>query len=76
MTGKYDLAKQAIATIESSSSEQAVDAADAQEATLVLLVQELKESRGVAYLRNMLQFELDNLGRGGVYDVAKGGGHS
>ena len=73
MTSKYDVAKEAIASLQNQA---AVESADAQEATMVLLVQELKKTKGVNYLRGLLQFEIYCLGRSDVYDVARGAGHS
>jgi hypothetical protein len=74
MTSKYEVAKKVIEDIETSAN--GVEPAEAQEATMVLLVQELKKTRGVGYLRGILQYELDCLGRSDVYDVARGVGHS
>ncbi len=76
MTSKYGIANELIAQIESRSSEASLDAADVQEATIVMLVQALKDARGPAYVRSMLQYEIDSLGSGGVYEIARGGGHS
>ena len=76
MTSKYGIANELIAKIESRSSEASLDAADVQEATIVMLVQALKDARGPAYVRSMLQYEIDSLGSGGVYEIARGGGHS
>lgn len=76
MTSKYGIANEIIADIASRSQQHNLDAADAQEATLVMLVQALKETRGRDYTRGVLQYEIDSLGSGGVYEIARGGGHS
>ena len=46
------------------------------EATIVMLVQALKEAKGPDHVRGILQYEMDSLGSGGVYEIARGGGHS
>ncbi len=74
MTSKYDVAKKVIEDINAYAHE--VEPVEAQEATMVLLVQALKKTRGVDYLHGLLQCEIDNLGRSDVYDVARGMGHS
>ncbi len=76
MTSKYGIANEAIAQINDQAAANGVDPADAQEATIVMLVQALKESRGVDATRGILQYEIDSLGSGGVYEIARGGGHS
>lgn len=76
MTSKYGIANEIIAEIDSQSELNNLDAADVQEATLVMLVQALKEARGRDYTRGVLQYEIDSLGSGGVYEIARGGGHS
>lgn len=76
MTSKYGIANEIITDIGSRSEHHSLDAADVQEATLVMLVQALKELRGRDYTRGVLQYEIDSLGSGGVYEIARGGGHS
>ncbi|MEM9622198.1 MAG: hypothetical protein AAF993_11145 [Pseudomonadota bacterium] len=76
MTSKYALANQLIEQLQSSSGQHKLDTPDVEEATLVMLVQALKSSKGADYTRGILQYELDSLGSGGVYEIARGGGHS
>ncbi len=76
MTSKYALAKDTLASMDERAGGAGLDTADVQEAMLVTLVQALKEARGPDYLRGVLQYEIDSLGSGGVYEIARGGGHS
>lgn len=76
MTSKYAMANALIEQIESQSGEHKLDPQDVAEATLVMLVQALKKSKGADYTRGVLQYEMDSLGSGGVYEIARGGGHS
>ena len=76
MATKYGIANELIAEIQARAGQGSLDPADVQEATLVMLVQALKETKGAAYTRSFLQYEMDSLGSGGVYEIARGGGHS
>lgn len=76
MATKYGIANELIAQIDSHAGLNSLDPADVQEATVVMLVQALKASKGADYTRSMLQYEIDSLGSGGVYEIARGGGHS
>ncbi len=76
MASKYALAKELIASINESATANNLSAHDVQEATLVMLVQALKAAGGADYTRGILQYEIDSLGSGGVYEIARGGGHS
>ncbi len=73
---KYALAKETITSLVTSASAQGIDAVEAQEALVVSLVQALKEHNGADNVRSLLQYEIDNLGSGNVYDVPRGAGHS
>lgn len=73
---KYSLANEIIANLDGQADAQNIDPVDAQEALFVLLVQALKGNRGADYMRGILQYEIDSLGSGGVYEIARGGGHS
>ena len=73
---KYGVAKELIEAAHEKAAATGIDTEDVMEATLVLLVQELKPLRGVASLRSFLQYEIDSLGSGGVYEIQRGGGHS
>ena len=76
MSSKYGIAKEILSEITARAEPDSLDPTDVQEATLILLVQELKKSRGVGYLRGVLQYELDSLGSEGVFDLQRGSGHS
>ena len=76
MSSKYGIAKEIISAIPARAEPDSIDPVDVQEATLVMLVQELKSTRGVGYLRGVLQYELDSLGSEGVFDLQRGSGHS
>ena len=43
---------------------------------LISLVQQMKDARGVDYIRSILQYEIDSLGSGGTFEIQRGGGHS
>ncbi len=73
---KYGLAKELIEVAHNRAAQTGIDAEDVLEATLVLIVQELKPLRGVESVRGFLQYEIDSLGSGGVYEIQRGGGHS
>jgi len=76
MATKYGIANELIAQVEPMSRDNNIDPADAYEATIVMLVQAMKEAKGPDYVRGVLQYEMDSLGSGGVYEIARGGGHS
>ena len=76
MTSKYGIANDLVAEVETRAADANLDKGDVQEATLVMLVQALKESQDAQYVRGILQYEIDSLGSGGVYEIARGGGHS
>lgn len=76
MTSKYTIANELVALGNERADTHALDATDVQEATIVMLVQALKETRGPAHVRGILQYEIDSLGSGGLYEIARGGGHS
>ncbi len=76
MTSKYGVANELIAGIDSQASEHNLEARDIQEATLVMLVQALKKQCGVEYVRGLLTYEIDSLGSGDMYEIARGLGHS
>ena len=73
---KYSIAKEIIENGVQRATDAGVDVSDVHEATLVLLVQALKDARGGDNVRGLLQYELDNVGSGGFVEVARGGGHS
>ena len=76
MTTKYGLAKELIAILDKRARDEALNTEDAEEALLVSIIQSLKGHKGVEYLRGILQYEIDSLGSGGVYEIQRGGGHS
>lgn len=76
MTTKYELAQTMIDTLTSRAQLESIEVPDACEAALILLVQNLKASRGVDYVHGLLRYEIDSLGSGGVFEVQRGGGHS
>ncbi len=76
MASKYGIANDLIAQVSPLAAEHSLDSADVHEATIVMLVQALKEAKGPDYVRGILQYEMDSLGSGGVYEIARGGGHS
>ncbi len=73
---KYSIANELVAAAAEKAQAAGLDGTDVQEATLVMLVQALKASRGAQGTRSILQYEIDSLGSGGVYEIARGGGHS
>ena len=73
---KYSIANELVAAAAEKASAEGLDEVDVQEATLVMLVQALKASKGPRDIRGILQYEIDSLGSGGVYEIARGGGHS
>ena len=76
MTSKYALAKETLAGMGKCAEQSTLDPVDVQEAMFITLVQTLKETRGRDYVRGLLKYEIDSLGSGGVYEIARGGGHS
>jgi len=76
MTSKYSLAKEGIADITKRAMDVSIDPAEAQEALIVSLVQTLKETNGADYVRGVLQYEVECLGSGGVFEIQRGSGHS
>ena len=76
MASKYGIANDLIAQIEPLAGENNLEPADVHEATIVMLVQALKDAKGPDFVRSILQYEMDSLGSGGVYEIARGGGHS
>ena len=73
---KYSLAKELIAELSGKAEQSSVDPDEAHEALLISLVQQMKDDRGVDYIRSILQYEIDSLGSGGTFEIQRGGGHS
>lgn len=76
MTSKYGLAKELLTNLSRRAEQCALTVSDAEEALLISVIQSMKSDRGDAYLRGILQYEIDSLGSGGVYEIQRGGGHS
>jgi len=76
MASKYALANELITAADAAARAHTLDSAEVYEATLVMLVQALKTAKDPLYVRGILQYEIDNLGSSGVYEIARGGGHS
>lgn len=75
MISKYSIARTVIDQIQQHATAHGLDAIDVQEATMILLIQALKESRGSDTMRGLLQYEIDSLGSG-VFEIQRGSGHS
>ena len=73
---KYSLAKALISELDGKAEGEGVEPSEAQEALLISLVQNLKDNRGVDYIRSILQYEIDSLGSGGQFEIQRGMGHS
>ncbi len=71
MTSKYQIAKEIIEQAGAQASSAGLDASDVHEAMLISLVQSLKASRGADNLRGVLQYEIDSLGSGSVYEIQR-----
>ena len=76
VTTKYSIAKENLAALRTSAQDASMDEADVLEALLVTAIQDFKALKGSDYARGMLQYEVDSLGSGSVYDLPRGGGHS
>jgi len=61
MISKYSIARTVIDQIQQHAAAHGLDAIDVQEATMILLIQALKESRGSDTMRGLLQYEIDSL---------------
>lgn len=68
---KYGLAKELIETLAARAREAGLDPGDVEEAMLISLVQSLKAARGAADVRSILQYEIDSLGSGDVYEIQR-----
>ena len=73
---KYSLAKETILGLNERATPLSIEPKDAQEALLISLVQSLRDAQGPEYVRGILQYEVDNLGSAGLFDIQRGGGHS
>lgn len=75
MTTKYTNARELIDQLHQYADSNGLDKTDVEEATLILLIQALKNSRGSESMRGLLQYEIDNLGTS-VFEIQRGSGHS
>lgn len=75
MTSKYSIARTVIDQVQQLAAIHGLDAIDVQEATMILLIQTFKESRGSDTTRRLLQYEVDSLSSG-VFEIQRGSGHS
>ena len=75
MTTKYAIARELIDQLHQYADSNGLDKTDVEEATLILLIQALKNSRGSESMRGLLQYEIDNLGTS-VFEIQRGSGHS
>jgi hypothetical protein len=76
MTSKYTIANTLADDLAASATVEALPLGEVQGATLVTLIQALKATTSVQSLRGLLQYEIDSLGSGDVYEVVRAGGHS
>lgn len=75
MTSKYSIARNLIEQLQQHAESHSLDPTDVQEATMILLIQALRESRGSESMRGLLQYEIDSLGAS-VFEIQRGSGHS
>ena len=75
MTTQYAIAREQIDPLHQYADSNGLDKTDVEEATLILLIQALKNSRGSESMRGLLQYEIDNLGTS-VFEIQRGSGHS
>ena len=75
MTTKYPIAQELIDQLHQYADSNGLDKTDVEEATLILLIQALKNSRGSESMRGLLQYEIDNL-RTSMFEIQRGSGHS
>lgn len=75
MTSKYTIARELIDQLHQYADSNGLDKTDVEEATLILLIQALKNSRGRESMRGLLQYEIDSLGTN-VFEIQRGSGHS
>lgn len=68
---KYTLAKEQIKSTADRAEEMGIREVEALEALVVMIVQELKEKIGPVQTKSILQYEVDNLGSGGVYEIQR-----
>ncbi len=68
---KYGLARELIEELGRRSRDAGLDPDDVEEALLISLVQSLKARRGSADVRSVLQYEIDSLGSGDVYEIQR-----
>lgn len=68
---KYALAKALIEELAQRSGEAGLEPNDVEEALLISLVQSLKARRGASEVRSILQYEIDSLGSGDVYEIQR-----
>ena len=75
MTSKYTIARELIDQLHQYADSNGLDKTDVEEATLILLIQALKNSRGSESMRGLLQYEIDSLGTS-VFEIQRASGHS
>ena len=75
MTSKYTIARDLIDRLHQQADSHDLDQTDVEEATLILRIQALKNSRGSESMRGLLQYEIDSLGTR-VIEIQRGSGHS
>ena len=75
MTSKYTIARELIDQLHQYADSNGLDKTDVEEATLILLIQALKNSRGSKSMRGLLQYEIDSLGTS-MFEIQRGSGHS
>ena len=68
---KYSLAKSHLEGAICSASSSNEEPSSVVEALIVLAIQELKSMTSRNHARNFLQYEMDSLGSGGVYEIQK-----
>ena len=68
---KYSIAKEQLANAAAAAEAAGMEADDVFEAILVTAIQDLIAHRGGAHVRSFLQYELDNVGSDGVFEIQK-----
>ena len=68
---KYSIAKAQLAQAAQCAKNDDIEDSEVVEAIITLAVQDLSKTRGGDYARNFLQYELDSVRAGGVFEIQK-----
>ena len=68
---KYSIAKEVLEQVAAQAQSEGVAEDEVQEALMILIIQNLAKVRDAGNVKSLLQYEMDSLSSGGVYEIQR-----